>query len=159
MQETTTSVTGSTPIQDRWSLVKIGTAAVAAAAVLDVYAAYGDSQRQTNQTAAVPFLIAVCAVVAALVFGVVVPKGLRAVQDRATSAGRWALGTAVASAVLLVAFWSGLPLVVGAAGALLGRRARDRGDATRPERAALPVSVVAMVVCVVVTIIGNAVHP
>ena len=66
MQETTTSVTGSTPIEDRWSLAKVGTAAVAAAAVLDVYAAYGDSQRQTNQTAAVPFLIAVCAVVAAL---------------------------------------------------------------------------------------------
>jgi hypothetical protein len=64
------------------------------------------------------------AVVTALVYGVVVPRALRK-----ESAGGTGLALSIPALLLVVpAFWSGLPLVFGAAGFLIGqagRRARS----------------------------------
>ena len=55
-----------------------------------------------------------------LVFGLVVPRALR--KD---SAGGTALGLSIPALLLLLpAFWSGLPLVLGVAGALVGSAGR-----------------------------------
>lgn len=71
-------------------------------------------------------MLATAAVATVVAFGVVVPRGLRS-----GGAPRAALTMAALGLLLIVpAFWSGLPMVLGAAGALLGwagRRA-DRGS-------------------------------
>jgi hypothetical protein len=57
----------------------------------------------------------------ALVFGVVVPRALRK-----ESAGGTALGLSIPAALLVVpAFWSGLPLVLGVAGMVVGNAGRS----------------------------------
>jgi hypothetical protein len=59
-------------------------------------------------------------VTTAVVFGLVVPRALR--KD---SAGGTALGLSIPALVLLLpAFWAGLPLVLGVAGALIGNAGR-----------------------------------
>lgn len=60
----------------------------------------------------VPFI----AVATLLVFGVVVRRGLRGTA----AGGRGIAMGAIGLLVLLPAFWSGLPLLLGSAGALLG---------------------------------------
>lgn len=61
-------------------------------------------------------------VVAAIVYGVVVPRALRR-----ESPGGTALGLAVLAALLVVpAFWSGLPAVLGVAAMILGNAGRGR---------------------------------
>lgn len=66
-------------------------------------------------------MIALSAVVAGGVFGLVLPRALRE-----ESAPRRALTLAVLGLLLVVpAFWSGLPMVLGSAGALLGYAGRN----------------------------------
>lgn len=64
-------------------------------------------------------------VAAALLFGLVVPRGLR----RASAGGRGIAMGVVAVLLVVPAFWAGLPLLLGAAAALLGSAGRraDRG--------------------------------
>lgn len=92
------------------ALVGVGTAAVASA-----FTAWGAHDlRETAMV--VPVILAV----AALVYGVVVPRALGSER-----AGGTALALSVPAALLTVpVFWSGLPLVLGAAGVLLGYAAR-----------------------------------
>ncbi len=69
-----------------------------------------------NSTSEIYIILGVVAVAAALVFGFVVPRGLR----HETAGGR-ALAMAVVGALLVVpAFWSGLPVVLGSGATLLG---------------------------------------
>jgi len=78
-------------------------------------------------------LVAVIAVVTVVVFGVVVPRGLRH-----ESPGRPALTMAVLAALLSVpAFWSGLPLVLGVGAMLLGNAGRTARTGAGPCIAAL----------------------
>lgn len=64
--------------------------------------------------------IGIIAVVTAFVFGYVVPRALR--KD---SAGGTALGLSLPAALLIVpAFWSGLPFVLGVAGMVVGGAGR-----------------------------------
>ena len=72
-------------------------------------------------------VLAAITAVAAIVFGVVVPRALR--KD---SAGGTALGLAIPAALLLVpAFWSGLPLVLGVAGFVVGYAGRNAPTGSR----------------------------
>jgi len=69
----------------------------------------------------VMFMVPVILVAAGLVFGVVVPRALRK-----ESAGGTALGLSIPAVLLtLPAFWAGLPLVLGAAGMLVGNAGRN----------------------------------
>ena len=69
----------------------------------------------------VMFMVPVIAIAAGLVFGIVVPRALRK-----ESAGGTALGLSIPAVLFtLPAFWTGLPLVLGAAGMLVGNAGRN----------------------------------
>jgi hypothetical protein len=75
-----------------------------------------------DQLRALPIVLLVLLVVAAALFYFVVPRAAR--SNRPAVAG---IVCSILGVLLLVAFWSGLPIVLGAAGALLGREARTTG--------------------------------
>ena len=75
-----------------------------------------------DQLRALPVVVLVLLVVAAVLFVVVVPRASR--SNRPAVAG---LVCSILGLLLLVAFWSGLPIVLGTAGALLGRMERTTG--------------------------------
>jgi hypothetical protein len=87
------------------------------------------------------FELGVLAVGAVVVFGVVVPRGLR--HD---SAGGRALALAVVGLLLVVpAFWLGLPAQLGTAAALLGYAGRRAPNGSGKSVAALVLGVVTVV--------------
>jgi len=75
-----------------------------------------------DQLRALPIVVLVLLVVAAVLFLVVVPRASRA--NRPAVVG---LVCSILGLLLVVAFWSGLPIVLGTAGALLGRVERTTG--------------------------------
>ena len=72
-----------------------------------------------DQLRILPILLVVLLVVSAALFFFVVPRAAR--SNRPAVAG---LICSILGVLLVVAFWSGLPIVLGAAGALLGRMER-----------------------------------
>ncbi len=72
-----------------------------------------------DQLRALPIILVVLLVVAAALFFFVVPRAAR--SARPAVAG---LICSILGVLLVVAFWSGLPIVLGTAGALLGRMER-----------------------------------
>jgi hypothetical protein len=70
-----------------------------------------------------PLLVAFAVAGSAVVFGVVVLRGMRATPDRAA---RRALAVAVAGVASIVVFWTGLPVVLAAGAATLAFDARER---------------------------------
>ena len=139
----------------------VGAAALVVAGGLVAYGAYGDPSSKADQRSAVPFLIGVSVVLAAVVFGVLVPKGLQALREAAPHASRWPLAHGIVGVLLIVVFWSGAPVILGAAALLLGSEARrdasDRGVSTATATAAVVLGSIATVLPVVVTILGNTV--
>lgn len=86
-------------------------------------------------------VITVIVAVTAAVYGFLLPRKLT--QE---SAGGTALTLAVLAALLLLpAFWSGLPLVLGAAGAVLGYAGRNASTGSRQSMAALVLGVLASI--------------
>lgn len=72
-----------------------------------------------DQLRALPIVVLVLLLVAAALFFFVVPRASR--SNRPAVAG---LVCSILGVLLVVAFWSGLPIVLGTAGALLGRMER-----------------------------------
>ena len=128
----TSTITGTRemPVGARVQSVRWGLAALVLACALTVLGAYGDPHPKASQEQAVPFICGVLVVVAAGVFGLLVPAGLRraAASPGAWSGGALALGVAALVAVP-VAFWRGLPLLLGPAGVLLGGAGRQAATA------------------------------
>jgi hypothetical protein len=122
---------------------------------LVVYGAYGDAHPKASQKAAVPFLILVAAVVATVVYALLAPLALRAVEHRTAAASRWAVWLTVVAVVSLVVFWSGLPLIVGGAAALVGKAGREQTDGSKAFSAAWGLGLFAAGASIAVTIIGN----
>jgi hypothetical protein len=133
----------------RW----IGLVAAAAAAALAVYAVYGDSSAPQDQKDSLKIVVPGVLVIAALVYGLLVPWA------RKRSPATAGLVVSVVSFLAVAAFWSGLPIVLGAAGATLGIDARE-GAASRSGKAtaAVVVGVVAAVLSIAVAVAGNAFH-
>lgn len=78
---------------------------------------------------------------AGLVFGWLVPRGLRRPNSAATALTMSAIG-----ALLVVpVFWSGVPLVLGVGGALLGWAGRDAARGTGKSQAAVILGVLTVV--------------
>lgn len=151
---------GRSPLaSNRLRAAGVGAVVAAAAAGLVTYAAYGDSNAPQHQKDAVPSIIVIAVVVAALVFGALVPKALRALEENGARRHLWALIPAIIGVIATVAFWSGVPLVIGAAAFMLGttgrREAIARGMSTRPYTATLVLAGIATVGSVLVTIVGN----
>ena len=107
-----TELTATRPTTDTSRAVGlgVGTALVSAASVTLFAHDWGE----------IVVVLGAIAVVTGIVYGVVVPRGLRR-----GSAGGAALTCAILAALLaLPAFWSGLPLVLGVAAMLLGNAGR-----------------------------------
>ena len=83
--------------------------------------------------------VALEVVVAAVVFGVVVPRGLR--HD---SAGGRALVLGVLAVLLVPAFWSGLPLILGVGASLLGYAGKRAAEGSGKSTAALVLGLLAV---------------
>lgn len=142
--------------------VKAGVAAAAAGAALAVYGAYGDPHPEASQESVVPFLVAAVVLVSVIVFGLLVPRALRAAREGNARAAWWGLTASVTALVLApVAFWSGIPLVVGAAGLFLGadgrRWASARGAPAKGYTAALVIGLIVVAGSIAWTVLGNTV--
>jgi len=111
----------------------LGVASLAVAIVWTVLGAHGTTETIT----VVPVLV----VVTAAVFGFLVPRALSR-----PSAGGTALALSVVAVALTVpAFWSGLPLVLGVAGALLGYVGRNASTGSGKSIAAIVLGALAVI--------------
>jgi len=97
------------------------------------------------------------AVAAVLVFGVLAPLALRAVESGSAAGRRWAVALSVISVLSLVVFWSGLPLLVGSAGALAGKAGREQAGRSRAFSWAWGLGLFAAAASIVVTVLGNTI--
>lgn len=126
--------------------VAAGAIALAVAlAAIGTYAGRSDSDHHATRE----FLI-VCAIIAvasALVFGWIVPKMLER-----TSFGTPALVLAVLGLLTVLVFWSGLPPILAAGGALLGWAGRDAARDSGRSRAAVVIAVLAVIADVAILI-------
>lgn len=129
-----------------------GAAAFAAAAFVIIYGTYGDPSPKSSQKDAVPLLIGVGLIFGAVLFAAAVPLILR----KADHPERWALGMSALGIVSLAAFWSGAPILLGAAGLFLAGEARPRSRATT---VAFALGSLAALAPVVVTVLVNAILP
>lgn len=84
---------------------------------------------QTTGLAGVLLLVAFAAAGVAVVFGVIVPRGLAVAPER--TAVR-ALALVTASVLSIVVFWSGLPVILAAGATVLALDARTRTGRTTP---------------------------
>ncbi len=96
-----------------------------------------------DQLRALPGVVLVILIVAALLFFYVVPRA--ASSHRPAIAG---LVCSILGLLLVVVFWSGLPIVLGTAGVLLGRGSRTTGGGLA--LAAIIVGVAAIVLNLVI---------
>ena len=133
---TSLSTSHSTPAENagpRRAIVPVGVGSFAAAAFWTAMGAHDLGE--------IVIVTGVCAVVAGAVFGLVLPRALR----EESAPGR-ALTLAILGLLFIVpAFWSGLPMVLGAAGALLGYAGRNASTGAKGSIAALVIGLLAVV--------------
>lgn len=157
-----TQATRGSLAPNRLQLAGLGLVVAAAASGLAAYAAYGDPTAPQHQKDAVPSIIVVAVAVAVVVFGALVPKALAALDGTGARRHLWALVPAIVAVVTTIAFWSGVPLILGVAAALLGMTGRREAvlhrTATRPYTATLVLAGIAAIGSVAVTVIGNLAH-
>ncbi len=134
----------------------IGVVSTLAAVALAVYAVLGGPNVQQHQVDTLPYVIGFVVAIAAIVFGLVVPWAKRRGQgNRPATAG---LVSSVFGFLTVVAFWSGLPLILGGAGIALGLEGQDRSAAAgRPglARTAMVVGALAVVLSVGITVLDH----
>jgi len=85
--------------------------------------------------------VVIQAAVAAAIFGLVVPRALR----RESAGGRGLIMSVIGLLLVMPAFWSGLPLLLGAAGALVGQAGRHAERGSGKAIAALVIGLLAVV--------------
>jgi hypothetical protein len=93
-------------------------------------------------------LVGFVALVAGIVFGLVVPWAKRAMANLSNRPATTGIVVSILGFLTIVAFWSGLPVILGAGGAVLGQVGRERaGNAGRGglAMAALVIGVIAAV--------------
>jgi hypothetical protein len=137
---------------------RVGAGVAVVAMALVVYGAYGDSQANSSQKSAVPFLLVIVAGAAAVVYGLLVPLAQKSRARGSAAARRWAIGLGVVAVLSLSIFWSGLPLILGGAAALVGAEGRSAFDGARGFDVARWLGFVAAGLAVLVTIVGNTLH-
>ena len=114
--------------------------AIGAIAIATTLAAVG-TWAGGDEQGAKEFLVvcAIIAVAAAVVFGLVVPRGLQR-----EAAGATALTLSVLGLLTVLAFWSGLTPILAGGGALLGWAGRDADRGRVMSRAAIVIGAVAL---------------
>ena len=107
-----TAITATTSRTSTGAVAGLGIATFLVASAGTVFGAHDWTE--------IAVVVGILAVATAFVFGLVVPRALRK-----ESAGGTALGVSIPALVLLVpAFWSGLPFVLGVAGLVVGNAGR-----------------------------------
>jgi hypothetical protein len=144
-------------VTTRTLILRAALGSAALTAFETIYGAYGDPSAPDNQRDSVPFILAIAAVVCAVVFGVLVPRALRAVESASPSAGRWAAGFTITAILGLAVFWSGAPIILGAAAALTGWMARRRPMSGRVFGLAVGLGLFALGATVVWTVLSNTI--
>lgn len=141
-------------------MATIGIASAIAAAVLPVYAVLGGPGRQPDQVRSLPYVISFALVIAGVVFGLVAPWATRRAQgmrsNRPATAG---LVASVLGVLAIVAFWSGLPIILGGAGVALGLTGKERAAEAGRGRialAAIALGVIAVLLTVGITLSEQA---
>ena len=137
---------------------RVGGVMTILAAALVVYGTYGDSQASDSQKSGMPSVLVGVVVVALIVFGLLAPAGIRAAEAGRSTGTRWAVGLGIASVVSLVAFWSGLPLLLGGAAALIAKVGREQTGGSTGYSWAWGLGLLAPIAAIVVTILGNTLH-
>jgi hypothetical protein len=137
---------------------RVGGVMTILAMALVVYGTYGDSQASDSQKSGMPAVLVAVVVVAAIVFGLLAPAGIRAIEAGRSSETRWAVSVGVASVVSLVVFWSGLPLLLGGAALLIAKAGREQNRGSKAFSWAWGLGLFAPVAAIVVTILGNTLH-
>ncbi|MGH2827571.1 MAG: hypothetical protein ACRDKF_11430 [Actinomycetota bacterium] len=106
------------------SVSKVAAAALAGAIALTAFGTFVGDQ-QEDQADGYWLLAAFLVVVTLLVFGLVVRQSTQT-HTEANSPALSGLITSISGVLTVAAFWSGLPVIFGAAGALLGLEGRQR---------------------------------
>ena len=106
------------------SIGKVAAMALAGAIALTAFGTFVGEQRE-DQTDGYWLLAVFLIVVTLLVFGLVVRQSTQT-QIEGNSPALSGLITSISGVLTIAAFWSGLPVILGAAGALLGAEGRQR---------------------------------
>ena len=118
-------------------MAPIAIGAIAVATVLAAVGTYASTDEQGTKE-----LLVVCAIIAiaaAVVFGLVVPRGLQR-----EAAGATALTLSVLGLLAVPAFWAGLTPILAGGGALLGWAGRDAARGRGMCRAAIGIGALAL---------------
>ena len=119
-------------------IAPVAIAAIAIATTLAAVGTYGGNEEQGTKE----FLVvcAIIAVAAAVVFGLIVPRGLQR-----EAAGATALTLSILGLLTVLAFWAGLTPILAGGGALLGWAGRDADRGRGMSWAAVVIGAIALV--------------
>jgi hypothetical protein len=152
----TTPATDTAATSPRATGVKWGLITLVVAVATAIYGAYGDPHPVKSQEQAVPFIAAVVTVAAIAVYGLLLPAGLRGIAARRGAWSGWGLALGIVSVLAVpVAFWSGLPVVLGTAAALLGSAGRRAATTGRLATATVVLGTIGAVGCLGLSVLGN----
>ncbi len=148
--------TATVPQSRLWLL---GGASGLIAAVLAAYAVLvgnaADPVYAQEQLASLPYVIGFAAVFAAIIFGLVAPWALRSAHAQRPSSTGFVCSI-LGLLIVLPAFWSGLPVILGAAGAVLGQAGHSRAQTSGQRTLALTAIVfglLATLLCLAITVL------
>jgi hypothetical protein len=153
-------VVGQRPVSrdgGRARAARVGGVVAIVTMALVVYGAYGAAKASASQKSGVPFEIIIVAVVAVVVYGLLAPLALRAVESGRAAGRNSAVALAVVSVLSLAMFWSGLPLILGGAAALVAMAGRERIGGSKVFSAAWALGLLAAGASIAVTILGNTI--
>ncbi len=123
--------------------ISIGIASAIGAAALAAYATLGGAEPNPDQVRTLPYVIGFTLVMAGIMFGLVVPWAERRPQAlRTNRPAKAGLVTSFLGLLTIVAFWSGLPVILGGAGVALGMAGQERAAEAGRRRLALAAIIV-----------------
>jgi uncharacterized membrane protein (DUF441 family) len=122
------------------TMAPVAIGAIVMATALAALGTFADTDANEHRTSEFLVVCAIIAVAAAVVFGWIVPHGLAR-----EASGAAALTLSILGSLTLVAFWSGLPPILAAGGALLGWAGRNGERGRGLCRAALVIGALALV--------------
>ncbi len=123
--------------------MSIGIASAIGAAALAAYAVLGGPEPDPDQVRTLPYVVGFALVMAGIVFGLVVPWAEKRSQaPRTNRPAKAGLVASILGLLTVVAFWSGLPVILGGAGVALGLAGRERAAEAGRRRLAVAAIIV-----------------
>ncbi len=123
--------------------MSIGIASAIGAAALAAYAVLGGPESNPDQVRTLPYVVGFALVMAGIVFGLVVPWAEKRSQaPRTNRPAKAGLVVSILGLLTVVAFWSGLPVILGGAGVALGLAGRERAAEAGRRRLAVAAIIV-----------------